>query len=139
MCFVFLRGCWGRTWVRAQADANRAVVAERGKAQGAGTLGGLTGYGSHRRRHPRGVMLVVVPAVSWRVGVRWDGVGWWAGEHLRGQEVGGGNPAFGQSIGQCSGEELRRRFDDLELVRGHASCAETETERRTAYGGKSES
>jgi hypothetical protein len=46
--FAFLRGRWGRAWARAQADANRAVLAEQEqeKAQGPGALGGLTGYGS---------------------------------------------------------------------------------------------
>ena len=44
--FAFLRGRWGRAWARVQADANRAVLAEQEKAQGAGALGGLTGYGS---------------------------------------------------------------------------------------------
>ena len=44
--FAFLRGRWGRAWVRAQVDANRAMVVEREKAQGAAALGGLTGYGS---------------------------------------------------------------------------------------------
>ncbi|KAI9428633.1 hypothetical protein H4582DRAFT_1829989 [Lactarius indigo] len=42
--FAFLRGRWGRAWARAQADARREVLAER-EAQGAGALGGLTGYG----------------------------------------------------------------------------------------------
>ena len=46
--FAFLRGRWSRAWARAQAEANRAVLEEeeREKAQGAGALGGLTGYGS---------------------------------------------------------------------------------------------
>lgn len=43
--FAFLRGRWGRAWARAQVDARREVLAER-EAQGAGALGGLTGYGS---------------------------------------------------------------------------------------------
>jgi hypothetical protein len=46
MRFAFLRGRWGQAWARAQADANRAVLAEREKAQSAGALGGITGYGS---------------------------------------------------------------------------------------------
>jgi len=41
--FAFLRGRWSRAWALAQAEANRA---EREKAQSAGALGGLTGYGS---------------------------------------------------------------------------------------------
>jgi len=44
--FAFLRGRWGRAWARAQTDANRAVMTEREKAQSAGALGGITGYGS---------------------------------------------------------------------------------------------
>jgi hypothetical protein len=45
--FAFLRGRWSHAWALAQAEANRAVLeAEREKAQGVGTLGGLTGYGS---------------------------------------------------------------------------------------------
>jgi hypothetical protein len=45
--FAFLRGRWGQAWARAQADANRAVLAEQEeRALGAGGLGGLTGYGS---------------------------------------------------------------------------------------------
>ncbi|KAH9171900.1 hypothetical protein EDB89DRAFT_2220304 [Lactarius sanguifluus] len=43
--FAFLRGRWGRAWLRAQADARREILAEQ-EAQGAGALGGLTGYGS---------------------------------------------------------------------------------------------
>ena len=43
--FAFLRGRWGRTWARAQAEAHRDVLAER-EAQSSGALGGLTGYGS---------------------------------------------------------------------------------------------
>ncbi len=43
--FAFLRGRWGLAWARAQVDARREVLAER-EAQGAGALGGLTGYGS---------------------------------------------------------------------------------------------
>lgn len=43
--FAFLRGRWGRAWARAQADARREILAEQ-EAQGAGALGGLTGYGS---------------------------------------------------------------------------------------------
>jgi hypothetical protein len=43
--FAFLRGRWGRAWARAQADAQRAALAEQ-EAQSAGALGGLTGYGS---------------------------------------------------------------------------------------------
>ncbi|KAH9064524.1 hypothetical protein EDB87DRAFT_1829227 [Lactarius vividus] len=43
--FAFLRGRWGRAWARAQVDARREILAER-EAQGAGALGGLTGYGS---------------------------------------------------------------------------------------------
>ena len=43
--FAFLRGRWGRAWARAQAVARREVFAEQ-EAQGAGALGGLTGYGS---------------------------------------------------------------------------------------------
>jgi hypothetical protein len=44
--FAFLRGRWSHAWVLAQAEANRAVLEEREKAQSAGALGGLTGYGS---------------------------------------------------------------------------------------------
>jgi len=44
--FAFLRGRWSHAWALAQAEANRAVFEEREKVQSAGTLGGLTGYGS---------------------------------------------------------------------------------------------
>ena len=44
--FAFLRGRWSHAWALAQAQANRAVLEEQGKAQSAGALGGLTGYGS---------------------------------------------------------------------------------------------
>ena len=45
--FAFLRGRWGRAWARVQAQAHRAMLAEReAEAQNAGALGGLTGYGS---------------------------------------------------------------------------------------------
>jgi hypothetical protein len=44
--FAFLRGRWSHAWALAQAEANRAVLEEREKAQSAGGLGGLTGYGS---------------------------------------------------------------------------------------------
>lgn len=44
--FAFLRGRWSHAWALAQAEANRAVLGEREKAQGAGALGVLTGYGS---------------------------------------------------------------------------------------------
>jgi hypothetical protein len=43
--FAFLRGRWGRAWARVQAEAHRAMLAER-EAQNVGALGGLTGYGS---------------------------------------------------------------------------------------------
>ncbi|KAN0109055.1 hypothetical protein V8E52_009689 [Russula decolorans] len=44
--FAFLRGRWSHAWALAQAQANRAVLEEQEKVQSAGTLGGLTGYGS---------------------------------------------------------------------------------------------
>jgi hypothetical protein len=44
--FAFLRGRWSHAWALAQAEANRAVLEEQEKAQSAGGLGGLTGYGS---------------------------------------------------------------------------------------------
>ena len=44
--FAFLRGRWSHAWALAQAEANRTVFEEREKAQSAGALGGLTGYGS---------------------------------------------------------------------------------------------
>lgn len=44
--FAFLRGRWSHAWALAQAEANRSVLEEREKAQGADALGGLTGYGS---------------------------------------------------------------------------------------------
>lgn len=44
--FAFLRGRWSHAWALAQAEANRAVLEEREKAQSTGALGGLTGYGS---------------------------------------------------------------------------------------------
>lgn len=44
--FAFLRGRWSNAWALAQAEANRAVLQEQEKAQSAGALGGLTGYGS---------------------------------------------------------------------------------------------
>jgi hypothetical protein len=46
MRFAFLRGRWSHAWALAQAEANRSVLEEREKAQGADALGGLTGYGS---------------------------------------------------------------------------------------------